>query len=285
MLKEDNNTISIIIRTLNEEENILKCLDCLSSQTLLPNEVLIVDNGSTDKTLELIHPNQYSFPIKIIKITENGFTPGLNKGFDKSVGQFIVFISADCYANSNWLESLLTTQSKYNADVVQGNEIAAPPNDIHFVINYFRKVQDQAVDEKIVFFNNTNTLYKRGTLSKFMPFKEEKGRGGEGGEDTLMSIVYAENGYTAYKSADAIVNHNMFPNWDDFKKRALKHGKTAFFLFQKQPLHPRIYLNAYYWSLKEFMTFLVTGDRRFYHVAKERFKNNLRGLVNVIIKK
>ena len=77
-----NKLVSIIIRTKNEERWISSCLESVYSQTYQNIEVILVDNYSTDKTVE----KAKKFPIKLVKI--KNFTPGraINKGILASKG-------------------------------------------------------------------------------------------------------------------------------------------------------------------------------------------------------
>ena len=97
--------ISIIIRTKNEERWILKCLEQIKKQTLKIFEVILVDNNSTDKTVE----KAYLAGVKKIYSIKN-FLPGkaLNLGIKNSQGEYIVCLSAHCVpTNKNWLKNLV----------------------------------------------------------------------------------------------------------------------------------------------------------------------------------
>ena len=96
--------ISIIIRTFNEEKWIRHCLVKVFSQEFKNFEVVIVDNKSSDKTLEIAK----SFPIKKI-ITIDKYFPGLalNMGVQANKADFYTFLSAHCIPCQNdWLSNL-----------------------------------------------------------------------------------------------------------------------------------------------------------------------------------
>ncbi len=88
--------ISIIVRTKNEEKLIDKCLSAVFNQSFKDFEVIVVDSGSQDKTLELAK----QYPVKIIEYRhiDNNFKPGraLNLGIQNSSGKYIVMLSAHC---------------------------------------------------------------------------------------------------------------------------------------------------------------------------------------------
>ena len=104
--------VSIIIRTLDEERWIGHCLNSIFSQDFENFEVIIVDNNSTDNTIDVAK----RFPIsKIISIKK--FFPGkaLNDGVRESHGDYIVCISAHCIPKDIfWLRNLYENFLKNN---------------------------------------------------------------------------------------------------------------------------------------------------------------------------
>jgi len=104
MLK--NITTSIIIRALNEESHIGKLLYGIQQQSKLPDEIIIVDSGSTDSTLLI----SLSYGVKIVKIAREEFTFGraLNIGCNSASGEILIFLSAHVYPeDKNWLVNIL----------------------------------------------------------------------------------------------------------------------------------------------------------------------------------
>ena len=90
-----NNTplVSLIIRTKNEERWISSCLDAVFGQNYDNFEVIIVDNESTDKTIEKAR----QYPISNVE-TITDYLPGkaLNLGMEQSKGEYVVCLSAHC---------------------------------------------------------------------------------------------------------------------------------------------------------------------------------------------
>ena len=115
--KSKKPLISFVIRTNNEEKLIGKVLKVLFQQTCQDFEVIIVDSGSTDKTLEIVK----KFPIQLIKIKPKEYNPSyaLNLGITRGKGKYIGIISGHSLPISKtWLEDGL-------ADFKKNRQVAA----------------------------------------------------------------------------------------------------------------------------------------------------------------
>lgn len=97
-----SKTISIIIPVYNEEASIGDCLTSLQGQTLKSNEIIIVDDGSTDKTVEIVN----KYPVKLLK--QNHFGPGSarNLGAKEAAGEILIFIDADMTFDKDFIKNL-----------------------------------------------------------------------------------------------------------------------------------------------------------------------------------
>jgi len=114
----NNITISVIIPAYNEEKNINYVLKSLTN-SLLIDEVIVVNDGSTDKTLSII--KQFN-NIKLINLKKNhgkGFA--IAKGIEKSKGNIVIFIDADLTGlNDSHIKKLIDPIISQKKDVVIG---------------------------------------------------------------------------------------------------------------------------------------------------------------------
>src|SRR5512136_2680787 len=97
---------SIVIRACNEEKHISRLLEGIAFQTQKDLEIILVDSGSTDRTLEITS----HYPVQVVHIQPEEFTFGysLNQGITQAHGSLIVIASAHVYpVYPDWLESLL----------------------------------------------------------------------------------------------------------------------------------------------------------------------------------
>ncbi len=103
--------ISIIIPTYNAQDTIIECIDSVISQTYPRKEIIVVDDGSTDNTAELITEKYETVScLKYIRIDHNGFEGAVrNRGVEISGGEYISFLDADDYWDADVLSHLMNT--------------------------------------------------------------------------------------------------------------------------------------------------------------------------------
>lgn len=116
---------SIIIRTFNEERYIAQLLGALKTQDFSDYEVIVVDSGSTDKTLEIVH----ALTDKVLQIESRDFTFGysLNIGCQRASGEYLVFVSAHILPVDNqWLGSLIAPFENKKIAMIYGRQLGGP---------------------------------------------------------------------------------------------------------------------------------------------------------------
>ncbi len=270
-----DTNVSLVIRTLDEEDNIFKCLSCIVAQTVQPDEVLIVDNESADRTLEIVEGFKHVLPLRVISNPLRGYVSGLNLGVAHAQKEIVGFLSADCFPEKNWLESLLRAMNECNCEVVFGTEILEGECDANYVFNAMNR--RQVGNSTTAYFHNTNILYRKKTLIPFLPFR---GLGEDQSvEDILLSIKYAKAGLRVVGAGAAVVRHTAYESLDDFKRRIYLHGEAIVLLFQEHPTYPRIYLSPFYWACIEYMYFFRSWDVRFFRVASIRLIYTVKGMM------
>lgn len=94
--------ISVIIPVYNEEKYLASCLQHVFDQEVKADEVIVVDNNSTDKSMAIAR----KFPVKIVKQKIQGRIPARNMGFDTAVGTIIARTDADTLVPKDWLKKI-----------------------------------------------------------------------------------------------------------------------------------------------------------------------------------
>ena len=96
--------ISVYIPCYNAERFIVKAVGSILAQTLRPAEILVIDDGCTDRSIELIA----KFPVKVISMGGNqGLAAARNRAYKEVKNELIASIDADCEAHPEWLEQLV----------------------------------------------------------------------------------------------------------------------------------------------------------------------------------
>lgn len=112
--------ISIIIPVYNVEEYLEKCLESIINQNFDKVEIIIVDDGSTDKSLQIAKEYQKKYPEKtrVISQENKGQGGARNTGIKNATGKYLLFVDSDDTIKSGMLETLYTEMEKSNADIV-----------------------------------------------------------------------------------------------------------------------------------------------------------------------
>ncbi len=125
-------SISIIIPTYNEEEDIAKCIASLLNQTQKDFELIIVDDGSTDKTKEIVKTFvKKDKRVKLIKGEHKGPGFSRNLGAKKAKGKVLVFVDADMIFEKNFIKNL--TKPIFSGEEIgteDGKQRASNPDNI-----------------------------------------------------------------------------------------------------------------------------------------------------------
>lgn len=111
-----NNDISVVIPAYNSEKTICKCLKAIKQQALLPLEVIVVDDGSKDRTVELAK----EWAVVIPNTHQKGVGGARNTGAYAAKGDIIAFTDSDCVPPKDWLRNIASVLSDATVGVVGG---------------------------------------------------------------------------------------------------------------------------------------------------------------------
>ena len=111
--------VSVIVPVYNTEKYLEKCLDSLVNQTYQDIEIIIVNDGSTDKSEEIIkeYIKKYHF-VKYFKKKNGGLSSARNYGIDKANGDYLLFIDSDDYVEKEMIQKMYEKIIQENSDIV-----------------------------------------------------------------------------------------------------------------------------------------------------------------------
>ena len=125
MLKEvkENPLISVITVVFNAKDDLEYTLKSIISQEFKSFEVIVIDGGSTDGTLQILE--QYSNHIDFwVSEPDDGIYHAMNKGIHESKGKWLNFMNAgDCYFNNNVLQDIFSQNNYNDEDILIGNSV------------------------------------------------------------------------------------------------------------------------------------------------------------------
>ncbi len=102
-----STSVSVIIPTYNRAKVLKKAIDSVLNQTFKDFELIVIDDGSTDETLEIL--KDYQDRLKSVTIPHGGVSAARNRGIEEAEGDFIAFLDSDDY----WLPEKLAIQTDF----------------------------------------------------------------------------------------------------------------------------------------------------------------------------
>lgn len=114
--------LSIVISTYNNAKYVTKAIDsCLMQETKYSYEVVVVNDGSTDNTDEVLRKYEADSRVKIFNQENRGFSGARNSGIEHSSGKWIMFLDSDDTLTDNSVDTMLGIAVEKDADIVEGN--------------------------------------------------------------------------------------------------------------------------------------------------------------------
>jgi glycosyltransferase involved in cell wall biosynthesis len=203
-------TVSIIIRTLNESKHLTELLKAIFAQQISNYclEVVIVDSGSTDSTLDIAR----NFDCRITTISKDEFTFGrsLNVGCRFSRGDFLVFVSGHCIpASDEWLMKLVKPLAESESSYSYGRQLGRDTTKFSERM-LFKKYfpAESRIPHEGYFCNNANAAVSRAAWEKY-GFDESL----TGLEDMFLAKQLVSDGHKVAYVADAPVYHIHDETW------------------------------------------------------------------------
>lgn len=205
--------ISVIIPTLNGGERFVRLLEALTVQTVAPQEILVIDSGSTDDTLAAA--KKYGAMVHSIRQEEfdHGGTRSMAAGL--TAGEFLVFMTQDAVpADKDALRALLAPLKESRVAAVYGRQLpfsgasvfARHLRQFNYPENSSLKCWEhrKTYGFKTAFISNSFAAYRRSLLQEIGFFQD----GLLFGEDALAGAALIRRGYCIAYAADARVLHS-----------------------------------------------------------------------------
>ncbi|MHA2427038.1 MAG: glycosyltransferase family 2 protein [Candidatus Hermodarchaeia archaeon] len=249
--------VSVVIRTKNEAKFIAETLKRVREQDFGGKyEIIIVDSGSTDPTLQIVKKHR----VKLLQISEKEFSYGasLNLGAIEARGDFVVNLSAHALPEDNkWLTNLVTGFEDAEVAGVYGRQVS------NGHLNPFeaRRNKEFFGDERLIFtsdgntplqklhFSNANSAIRKQIWQRFN-FNERV----QYAEDILWQNEVIQGGFSIVYAPDSVVYHTHKPDI----QRVYKNSRDCAYevASMKQKTKSNILL---VWDLSAFFVLVITS--------------------------
>jgi len=236
---------SIIIAFRNEEENILNLLKDISAQNYPKRniETILVDDGSTDKTLQILKENKSRFDFKLYQLSDGkkGKKQAIQDGVKHAKGSILLFIDADCRLNKNWAKEMLSIFNDKSVSMVSGPVMFFENNILDKIQNleFLSLISTGAASiglQRPLFCNGANLAIRKTIFEK----NKNKIRNEiSSGDDVFLMHSVKNNSKKSIrfmKSFEAIVLTQPKKNINDFINQRKRWTKKSIFYTDKDTI-------------------------------------------------
>ena len=135
--------ISVIVPVFNSEDLLGNCLDSIKNQTLKDIEIICVDDGSSDGSLDILKDYESDdVRFKVISQVNSGAGAARNRGIDEAKGEFILFVDSDDYIEQEACEKLYSQAERLDCDLILFDSLRHFPNNRDLYLIHFRQNKD-----------------------------------------------------------------------------------------------------------------------------------------------
>ncbi len=216
--------ISVCITVKNEEKSITRLLDSLLGQTKKADEIIIVDGGSNDRTLEIIkHYQKRDKTIRFV-IDRGSIAHGRNVSIELAKFSIIAQIDAGCIAKKDWLEKITDPFKDKTVDMVAGFYEMVAKNPLQEAMNVYHGVPPERFDPLTFLPSARSVAFRKMLWEEVGGYSEKLERAGE---DTLFFYKSVKNKSRIVRVEEARVI------WEEAGTFSLKDSLKKFFSYAK----------------------------------------------------
>lgn len=225
-------TISVVVPVYNGGKTIRATIEHLLCQSLPPDEIIVVDDGSTDETANIL--KSFGNRIKVLSKTNGGPASARNAGVRSSIGTLIAFTDSDCIPDENWLQEMVKGFHSLSIGGVGGMVRGSSDGLIGEYIDLHGWMNPHcASDGSVLYLVTANACFTSDVLFRASLFDERFRKAG--GEDTELSVRLRNFGYEFAFVESAIVRHRHKRTIRDYLKTIANHGEGQFILERLWP--------------------------------------------------
>lgn len=274
--------VSVIIPNYNGEKYIKNCLISLFNQSLKPDEIIIVDNNSSDKSVEIIE--EFKEKVTLVKLdTNKGFSVAVNEGIKRAKSEFVALLNNDTELDKEWLKQLYLAINKDEKIFsccskmlrYDNRNIIDDVGDEYNILGWATKTGDgkdssDYVEDRYVFSSCAGAaIYRREIFDEIGLFDEKFFAYFEDVDISYRANLY---GYKNLFASKAIVYHigsaSSGSRHNDFKVR-LAARNNIYLIYKNMPGWQRImnFLFLLFGIIIKWIFFAIKGMGKTYIIA------------------
>lgn len=219
---------TVIMRTKNSSDIIAQTLKALFSQNYKNFELLVVDSGSSDDTLEIVS----TYAHRLIKVKPEDYHPGkvLNMAIKETNTKLIVFLNSDTVMlSTDTLKTLIHTQNQDGVDAVFSRQIARPEAKPWVRKDYEMAFPNSNKSPNWIFYSIPLASMKK-TAWELIPFYTQTWAS----EDTKWGYDAKSKGLNVIYEPKAMVMHSHNYNFKQIFNRKYVEGEADSYIFDKK---------------------------------------------------
>lgn len=299
--------ISLIVPIYNSEKHLKRCLDSIVNQTYENLEIILINDGSTDKSLEICKSYLEIDPRVIVLSQENkGVSYARNYGLENVTGEYVGFVDSDDYINLDMYEKLINKAIYEKADIVEcgysevddkGRTLKEVKFDENVIIGNY-----DCCKNYLTFINTTNfncnKIYNNRLLAglRYPKYKYS--------EDYYMNnqlFLRCEKKATISDRCYYYVQHSENATSKEFNKNKIdiiKSGNDILRMYENQYPDLLVYIHIYILNnirklynqvlnsnlseKKYYKQFLVNEYKKHYSICKKELPSHVKNRKNLI---
>ncbi|HVJ54033.1 MAG TPA: glycosyltransferase [Aliidongia sp.] len=233
--------VSVVVCAYNADRTMDQCLASLEHLNYPDYEVIVVNDGSTDRTLEISERYPYC---RIISQANKGLSVARNVGAEAATGEIVAYTDSDCVADKDWLTYLVAKMEHGGLVAVGGPNFPPPEDDMvpaAVAVSPGGPTHVLVSDEVAEHIAGCNMAFKRETLLALGGFDPVYRAAGD---DVDICWRFQNAGYTIGFAPAAVVWHFRRNTIEAYLNQQKGYGKAEALVYSKHPLRFNLFGQA-----------------------------------------
>jgi len=227
LLKDSAQIVSVVVPCYNYARFVGEAIESVLAQTQQPLEIIVINDGSTDDSLDVI--SGYGASIRVINQENRGIIATKNRGLEEAKGDWIIFLDADDFMEPTYIEKCISLARRERADLVYTDmRLFGAKNEVFRSIKYSRSILHRNN------FIHNSSLMRLDFVRSVGGYKDEMK---DGYEDWELYLTLDEAEMRASHVPEPLLNYRQHPK---SSRNTLAYDKSAAIYTQVYELHPSL---------------------------------------------